>query len=127
MYLTFSYISTPQCLLHKQINTPTLFMISNADIFLVSSVLLETISTCCLKYTINNKLWFIPVYTGYAISFWTFPKSLEKYSLSLAYSIWSGTGIVLTTFFDKLLYKEIITFKRFFANLLIIIGILISK
>ena len=60
---------------------------SNAEIFLLSSILLETISTACLKKTLINKLWFIPVYTGYGLSFYMFPKSLTQFSLSSAYSI----------------------------------------
>lgn len=38
-------------------------MIDRPDIYLVSSIILETLSTCCLKNTLTNKIWFLPVYT----------------------------------------------------------------
>ena len=82
-------------------------MIDRPDIYLASSILLETLSTCCLKNTLNNKIWFLPVYTGYGISFYTFPKCLNKYSLSVAYTIWCGGGIILTNIFDKLFFDFI--------------------
>ena len=125
MYLTIPNVPSSHYILFKQNISPV--MICSADIFLASSVLLETLSTICLKKTLNNKLWFVPVYIGYGISFWTFPKALRTYSLSLSYAIWSGCGIILTTIFDKLLYNEVITFKRIFACILIIIGLFISK
>lgn len=97
------------------------------EIFLSSSILLETISTCCLKKTQINKTWFFPVYLGYGISFYIFPKSLVKFSLSKAYTIWCGSGIILTTIFDRIIYKEILTFKKILGSLIVIFGIYFSK
>lgn len=102
-------------------------MIDRPDIYLVSSILLETLSTCCLKNTLNNKIWFLPVYTGYGISFYTFPKCLNKYSLSVAYTIWCGGGIILTNIFDKLFFREIITFKKIISALFILFGVFLSS
>ena len=45
-------------------NCVTVNMI-NPDQYLISSILLETLSTTLLKKTIENKLWFIPTYIGY--------------------------------------------------------------
>ena len=123
-------LMNPSSIILKNMNTivkPNLIMLSRADCYLTSSILLETVSTCFLKNTINNRLWFIPVYSGYAISFYTFPKSFTKYSLSSAYSIWCGGGIILTTIIDKLVYKEIITMKKILSAIIVIIGITISK
>tara|TARA_X000000368_G_scaffold325827_1_gene262850 strand:- start:7017 stop:7397 length:381 start_codon:yes stop_codon:yes gene_type:complete len=102
-------------------------MIDRSTTYLVSSILLETLSTCCLKNTINNKIWFLPVYAGYGISFYTFPKSLNKYSLSIAYTIWCGAGIILTNIFDKIFYKEIITFKKTISTAFILLGVFLSS
>ena len=102
-------------------------MIDRPDIYLVSSILLETLSTCCLKNTLNNKLWFLPVYTGYGISFYTFPKCLNKYSLSIAYTIWCGGGIILTNIFDKIFFREIITFKKIISAFFILFGVFLSS
>tara|TARA_B100000902_G_scaffold389684_1_gene437280 strand:+ start:50 stop:442 length:393 start_codon:yes stop_codon:yes gene_type:complete len=97
------------------------------DIILLSSIILETFSTICMKKTLSNKLWFIPVYGGYLSSFYMFPKTLSKYSLSSAYLLWCGIGIILTTILDKIIYKEIITFKKISGSFIIIIGMLITK
>ena len=97
------------------------------DILLLASITLETLSTIALKKTLNNKLWFIPVYSGYGISFYIFPKVLEKYSLSFAYTLWCGVGILLTTIFDKIIYRQTITFKKILSSLIIIYGINLSK
>jgi len=97
------------------------------EIYLTSSILLETLSTCCLKRTQINKIWFIPVYIGYGVSFYIFPKSLCKFSLTTAYTIWCGSGIILTTIFDKFIYKEAITIKKIIGSLIIIYGIYFSK
>ena len=102
-------------------------MIDRPDIYLVSSILLETLSTCCLKNTLNNKIWFLPVYTCYGISFYTFPKCLNKYSLSVAYTIWCGGGIILTNIFDKLFFREIITFKKIISAFFILFGVFLSS
>ena len=91
------------------------------------TILIETISTTCLKKVTTNKIWFIPVYTGYALSFYLFPKSLQKYSLNSAYTLWSGFGILFTLVIDLLFYKEIITLKKFLGIISVITGIYLSK
>ena len=93
------------------------------DVYLLSFVLLETASTICLKKTNTNRMWFIPCYLGYGTTFYTFPKCFTRYSLSTAYAIWCGAGIILTTFADFLFYNEIITIKKILAMILIISGI----
>lgn len=97
------------------------------DILLLGSITLETLSTIALKKTLNNKLWFIPVYSGYGLSFYIFPKILQKYSLSFAYTLWCGIGIIITTIFDKIIYREIITFRKILSSIIIIYGISLSK
>lgn len=96
------------------------------EIFLASSVVLETISTICLKNTLINQKWFIPAYMGYGISFYMFPKCLVKYSLSTAYTIWCGFGIVITLVIDSIIFREIIAKKRILGSLIVITGIYLS-
>lgn len=102
-------------------------LIIRPEYYLILSILLETLSTGILKKTLINKLWFIPVYLGYGISFYIFPKALTKFSLSNAYTIWCGVGILLTTLIDTFIYKEIITFKKILGILTIISGIKLIK
>ena len=109
-----------------KLSTSKVNMIAQPDKFLLTSIILETCSTALLKRTVNNKLWFIPVYGGYALSLNIFPKCLDKYSLSSAYSIWCIGGIIFTTTLDRIFFKELITLKKFLSLLIMILGILIS-
>ena len=105
--------------------TPNIYF--TPEVLLLFSIFLETLSTSCLKKTLTNKLWFIPVYSGYGISFYIFPKVLTKFSLSSAYTVWCGLGIILTTIVDNIIYKEIITLKKIIGSVIIIFGIKLSK
>lgn len=118
----------PNLFLSPQINqVAQISMIDRPDIYLVSSIILETLSTCCLKNTLTNKIWFLPVYTGYGIAFYTFPKCLNKYSLSIAYTIWCGGGIILTSILDKVFFKEVITLKKLLSTAVILYGVYLSS
>ncbi len=97
------------------------------DKYLISSIILESLSTFTLKKTLNNKYWFFVVYLGYGISFYIFPKALEKYSLSYAYTIWCGLGLIITTILDLIFYKTKITTKKIIGTLSIISGIKLIK
>ena len=97
------------------------------ETYLFTSIIIETLSTCCLKLALNNKLFYIPMYLGYGTSFYIFPKCLTKFSLSSAYTIWCGLGIIMTTVIDKLFYKELITIKKLCGTLIIILGIGLTK
>ena len=105
----------------------TIKMLSPSDKFLLGSIVLETCSTALIKKTEINKLWFIPVYAGYAVSLNIFPKCLDKYSLSTAYSIWCIGGIIFTTTLDRIFFKEIISFKKVISIIIMMLGILISQ
>ena len=128
------HINNKNILFEKSINSinsinsiTMLFKPSNQELILVSSILLETLSTCCLKKTMVNKIWYIPVYTGYGLSFYLFPKSLTQFSLSSAYTIWCGFGIILTTIIDKIFYNQLITLKKICGTMIVIIGIYFSN
>lgn len=102
-------------------------LIDQSDIYLFSSIILETFSTICLKKTLIDKKWFIPSYLGYFVSFYYFPKCLDKYSLSVAYTIWCGIGILFTNLIDYFIYKEMLLKRKIIGTLLIILGIKLNK
>uniref|UniRef100_A0A6C0AXK8 EamA domain-containing protein n=1 Tax=viral metagenome TaxID=1070528 RepID=A0A6C0AXK8_9ZZZZ len=126
MYPVIIYNKLPitLCKPYNQINS---IMIAPADIFLSTSIILETFSTVCLKNTLQNKLWYIPSYSGYALSFYIFPKAFSKYSLNKAYTLWCGFGIIFTCIIDKIIYKELLTLRKVIGVLIIISGIAIIK
>ena len=75
----------------------------------------------------NNKLWYIPIYTGYGMSFYLFPKCLNKYSLSTAYTLWSGFGIIFTFILDIVLKREVFKFKKLLGIFVVVYGISMIK
>lgn len=91
--------------------------------YLISSIALETASTIMLTKTINNKMWFAPVYMGYGFSFYLFPKALQKFELSVAYTIWSGFGIIFTMVYDAMKSRKLCAMKQLMGSLLVILGI----
>ncbi len=97
------------------------------DAYLTTSILLETLCTTGLSNVNKNPLLFIPIYTGYGISFYLFPKCLDKYSLSTAYTLWSGFGILFTFMIDLVLKKEILKLKKVMGTLFVIYGIFMIK
>ena len=101
---------------------PHITMIS-AEKSLAMSVVLESISTLFLTKTSDHKMWFFPVYLGYASSFYMFPKALQKYKLSFAYTIWSGFGIILTTIYDAIKLRKMCELKQIIGSVFVLVGI----
>ena len=102
-------------------------ILNTPEAYLSSSIILETACTVCLSNVNQNKLWYIPIYTGYGISFYLFPKALDKYSLNVAYTIWSGFGIIFTFLLDIVLKKEVFKIKKLFGLFAVIYGIYMIK
>ena len=116
-------MSSKVCILSK----PPILMSINPDIYLYGSIALEVLSTTGLKKTLTNKIWYLPVYAGYGISLYIFPKALTKYSLSYAYTLWCAIGIILTSAVDIIVYKELLTLRKIIGILIIISGIKVVK
>ena len=108
-------------------NTPNYLMSLGPDQCLISSIILESTSTCLLKSAVNNNLYYIPTYLGYIVSFYLFPKSLEKYSLSFAYTLWCGIGILFTFFYEIIFSNMVVTAKKTIGIIFMIIGIYFVK
>ena len=104
-----------------------LLRMASPDVCLATSIALETASTCLLRNTISNKVWFVPVYAGYALSFYLFPKALGKYALGVAYTIWSGFGIMCTALYDVLLLRQIYQRRQLVGMLLVAVGIYLAN
>tara|TARA_Y100000816_G_C25987577_1_gene515836 strand:- start:515 stop:904 length:390 start_codon:yes stop_codon:yes gene_type:complete len=112
----------------RKLNNPVMLAhISQPDLYLASSILLETFSTICLKNVNKGKIWYLPSYLGYGISFYIFPKAFSKYSLTKAYAIWCGSGIILTTFADIILYSQLLNFRKIIGIISVIFGIFVIK
>ena len=97
------------------------------ELYLGTSIVLETACTLCLSNVNHNKLWFIPIYAGYGVSFYLFPKCLDKFSLNMAYTLWSGIGIIFTFLIDIALKREVFRIKKLFGIITVIYGISLIK
>lgn len=112
----------------RKLNNPVMLAhISQPDLYLVSSILVETFSTICLKNVEKGIIWYLPSYIGYGISFYIFPRAFTKYSLTKAYTIWCGCGIILTTFADIILYNQLLNFRKIIGIISVIFGIFVIK
>ena len=83
---------------------------------LISSIILESTSTCLLKNAVNTSLYYIPAYLGYIVSFYLFPTSLEKYFISFAYTLRRGIGILFTFFLQNNFLKYGDNCKKNYRN-----------
>ena len=104
-----------------------ILLVKKPELYLASSILLETACTVGLSNVNQNKLLYIPIYLGYGVSFYLFPKCLEKFSLNMAYTLWSGVGIIFTLLLDILLKKDILTMKKCVGVLTVILGMSMIK
>lgn len=127
MYINYPIKYAPQFVNNKYPNLNMQLLPFTPDTYLAMSILIETLSTTSLKMVLKNNLWYIPAYTGYFISFYLFPKSLTKYPLSVAYTIWCGFGIVFTLLADKFIFREYLKWKNIIGSIIVIIGIFVTK
>ena len=63
--LSSNYILQRNIQCNIQCNILSKNILTNYDLILFTSILLETIRTICLKKTKTNKLWFLISYSGY--------------------------------------------------------------
>lgn len=84
---------------------------------------LRFFSTCCLQHTLRNSLYYVPAYTGYTMSFYLFPKALTKYSLHVAYTIWSAFGILMTTLYTVVSNSQLPSLEQVLGMMFVVIGI----
>lgn len=96
-----------------------------AYMYLALAIIGELMGSTLLKYS-NGFKNIIPSISSillYGICFFFLAKSLENITLSVAYAIWSGIGIVATTLISVFIFKENITLAGVFGIVLIISGV----
>ena len=87
----------------------------------------ELIGTTLLKMSQGFSKWGIGIVAliAYVICFYFFSKSLKIIDLGVAYAIWSGVGIVITTIIGIIIWKEKVNLITILAITMIIIGIML--
>lgn len=97
------------------------------NLFLAIAIGGELIGTVFLKYTEGfTKLWpSLVTIISYSICFFCFSKALLHINLSVAYAVWSGLGIVVSTLASVFLFKQGITPAGIVGIVLILIGVVV--
>lgn len=95
-------------------------------ILLFAVILSEVIATTCMKLSVGFTRWLPStlMFVFYSASgiFITF--AIKRIELSIAYAIWAGLGVVLTTFIGIMLFKETLTAVKMISSAMIFCGVL---
>lgn len=97
--------------------------------YLAGAVVLEVAANLFIKSSngFHRKLIGLMGIASVLASFAALSKALEGIDLSLAYALWGGTGIVLTTASSVVLYKEKLQYIGWLGIFLIVAGLVILK
>lgn len=94
-------------------------------VFLAAAILLEIFSTSMLKASagFTRLIPSITFAVGMSASFYMLSLSLRTVPLSIAYAIWSGVGLVLTTLVSVFYWKEDFNLHIACGIALILVGV----
>ncbi len=98
-----------------------------AYVYLFLAILLELCGTVFLKTTKGFSVLFPTLFCliSYGFCFFFFSKCLDQLNLSIAYAIWCGVGIIVSTLISVFIYKETISLLGLVGIGLIVIGVVI--
>jgi small multidrug resistance pump len=96
-------------------------------LFLGLAILSEVMATTALKYSEGFIKWFpsILVVVGYGAAFYLLSISLKVIPIGVAYSVWSGVGIVLIAIIGYFMWNETMDWAKGLGIFLIIIGVVL--
>lgn len=98
-------------------------------LYLCLAIFAEVVATTALKPAAGFTRLFpsLVVFFGYSVSFYLLSLILQTMPIGITYAIWSGLGIVLVTFFAKLIYNQQLDGAALLGIALIIIGVVIIQ
>lgn len=98
-------------------------------LYLIAAVVAETVGTTALKASDGFTRWgpSILVVIAYGISFWLLGLVLRSIPVGIAYSIWSGLGIVLIAGIGWLMFGQKLDTAALVGLALIITGIAVIQ
>lgn len=99
----------------------------NGYVFLTAAIVLEIFSTSMLKASAGFSKFMpsLAFIIGMGASFYTLSQALTSIPLSIAYAIWSGIGLVLTTLVAIFIWKESVNIYIVIGIALIISGVIL--
>ena len=97
--------------------------------YLGLAIISEIIATASLKSTDNftNIIPSIAVLVGYCASFYLLTLSLDEIPIGIAYSIWSGVGIVGIALISMFAYGQRLDLGAIIGMGLIITGVIVMR
>ena len=95
--------------------------------FLFLAIILEVVGTLFLRDTegFTKMIPNLVVVLSYAASFYFLSLTFQHISVSVAYAIWSGVGIVLIAILGAIKYQEFPSLLVSFGILLIVTGVIL--
>jgi small multidrug resistance pump len=98
-------------------------------IYLFVAIIAETIGTTALKSSEGfSRLWpSVLVVMGYGVAFYCLSMTLRTIPVGVAYSIWSGLGIVLISLAGWLLFGQSLDAPAILGMALIIGGVVVMN
>ena len=95
--------------------------------FLFLAIVLEVVGTLFLRDTdgFTKTIPNLIVVLSYAASFYFLSLTFQHISVSVAYAIWSGVGIVLIAILGAIKYQEFPSLLVSFGILLIVTGVIL--
>jgi len=101
-------------------------LLKNSWVLLYSAIVLEIGGTMAIKYSEGfSKLFPSTCVIGlYCASFYAMSLAVKKIELGVAYAIWSGVGIILTSALGVMLFNEEINLKKIVSIMIIMIGVI---
>lgn len=95
---------------------------------LIAAIIFEVTGTTFLRLAVDNKRWYVGVALSYIASFVMLSLTLSGgMPLGIAYGIWAASGVALTAFVSKLLFKEPLTWLMSFGIILVVGGVLLIE
>ncbi|GEP24910.1 DMT family transporter [Lentilactobacillus diolivorans] len=96
-------------------------------LYLVLAIVSELLGTNLLKASLGfTVLWaIIASLLAYGFSFFFLSLTLKSINLNIAYALWAGLGIILTTIVAVIYWKEPINFPSILGISLILIGVVV--
>lgn len=99
----------------------------NPWLLLFIGVGVEVVATTCLKLSQGfTKLWpSVGFVLFFAIGFYLFSLCMKHLEMGIAYAVWAGLGIGLIAIVGVIFFSEEITFLKFLAIAMIVVGAVI--
>ena len=98
-----------------------------AYLFLMLSIVLETIGTVCIKVSDGfTKPWLVlGTCVSYMACFYFLSLSLKTIPLGIVYSTWAGLGLVLANAIGIICFKQHFDLMTIFGVTLILVGVVV--